>query len=443
MSKITLPNDWAPRPYQKPLWRYLEAGGKRAYEVAHRRWGKDDVCLHWTACAAIQRAGNYWHMLPEASQARKAIWDAINPHTSKRRIDEAFPQEMRRRTVDNEMKIELVNGAIWQVLGSDNYNSYVGSPPLGVVLSEWALADPQAWAYLMPILEENGGWALFITTPRGRNHAEKFYRMASKADGWWCERSVASQTGVFSAEQLARIRHELVNQYGEDEGGAKFDQEYDCSFDAALAGAYYGREMNEAEIHGRISRVPYDPNYPVFAVFDLGYGDSTAIIFIQVVGREVRAIDFYEASGQGLDHYAKLLRDKPYPIAAVILPHDGANGSLASGTSYEKQFSTAGFVVMVLPRSNVDAGIMLARSLLKHIWMDKDRCERLVECLRHYHREWDDKNKVFRPVPKHDWSSHAADCFRYVAEAFEKGWLRADNGVRRVSFTLGHGQSQL
>lgn len=441
-NEVSLPNNWLPRWYQKPLWRYLENGGKRVYEVAHRRWGKDDVCLHWTAIAAMTRPANYWHMLPEQAQARKAIWTAVNPHTGIRRIDEAFPHEIRKRTLENEMVIEFVNGSIWQVLGSDNYNSYVGSPPAGVVLSEWALADPQAWAYLMPILEENGGWAFFITTPRGRNHAKRFYDTAIKDDEWFAEKSVASQTGVFKPEQLDKIRGTLIDQYGEDEGSAKFEQEYECSFDAALPGAYYGREVNAAENEGRISGVPYDPRHSVIAVFDLGYGDSTAICFVQMVGREPRIIDYHEASGQGMDYYGKLLREKPYPMASVILPHDGASGSLASGTTYEKQMRGMGFNVRVLPRGDLDAGITLARSLLKQAWFDKGKCERLIDCLRNYHREWDEKNKVFRPRPKHDWSSHAADAFRYVAEAFNAGWL-AHQTVPNVSMKLPHGRMGL
>lgn len=442
MNEIVLPNKWRPRWYQKRLWHALETGTKRAYEIAHRRWGKDDVCLHWTACAEMQRVGNYWHLLPEASQARKAIWDAINPHTGKRRIDEAFPLDIRKRTVDNEMKIELVNGSMWQVLGSDNYDSFVGSPPVGVVLSEWALADPQAWAYLMPILEENGGWSLFITTPRGRNHAATFYDMARSTPGWFCEKQLASQTDVFSADQLERIKAELVAQYGKDEGEAKFEQEYECSFDAALPGAYYGKEINAAEAQGRISGVPYDGRYPVIAIFDLGYGDSTAIIFAQIVGRELRIIDYHESSGQSIDAYAKMLREKPYGITTLILPHDGASGSLASGTTYEKQFRAHGFKVRVLPRGDIDAGIVLARGLLGQVWIDAKRCTRLVDCLRNYHREWDEKNKIFRPTPKHDWSSHAADAFRYLAEAFNAGWLRIDADKPR-SMKLPTGQMGL
>lgn len=424
-NEIILPNNWNPRWYQKPLWRYLEQGGKRVYEVAHRRWGKDDVCLHWTATAAMTRPANYWHMLPEQSQARKAIWAAVNPHTGIRRIDEAFPPEIRKRTLENEMVIEFVNGSIWQVLGSDNYNSYVGSPPAGVVLSEWALADPQAWAYLMPILEENGGWAFFITTPRGRNHAKRFYEAAQRDAEWFAEKSVASQTNVFKPEQLAKIRNTLIDQYGKDEGEAKFEQEYECSFDAALPGAYYGREMNAAENEGRISGVPYDPQHPVFAIFDIGHGDSEAIIFMQMVGREPRIIDYHESSGQHVPFYAKLLKEKPWPQPLLILPHDGANGA-AQGESCEKQFKEHGFTVRVLERADVDTGIKLARGLLSQIWIDKIKCERLVDCLRNYHREWDEKNKIFRPTPKHDWSSHASDAFRYLAMAHKKGWLRHD-----------------
>lgn len=426
MTEVTLPNNWRPREYQKPLWKYLEQGGKRAYEVAHRRWGKDDVCLHWTATAAMQRVGNYWHMLPEATQARKAIWDAINPHTGKRRIDEAFPLEIRKRTVDQEMKIEFVSGSIWQVLGSDNYNSYVGSPPVGVILSEWALADPQAWAYLMPILEENGGWAFFITTPRGRNHAETFYNMACKTDGWFAEKQPASKTGVFSDDQLQRIKADLVSQYGIEEGSAKFEQEYECSFDAALPGAYYGIEMNKADNEGRISGVPFVPASEVFPVFDLGHGDSTAIVFPQIVGREPRIIDYHESSGQSIAYYGKLLRDTPYVIPHIILPHDGADGRLSTGVSYAKQFRDMGFKVRVLPKAGVDAGINAARTLIQQAWFDKKKTERLVECLRNYHREWDPKNKIFRPTPKHDWSSHGSDAFRYLAQAYAKGLLKAE-----------------
>jgi hypothetical protein len=233
---IQLPNNWHPRPYQIGLWRYLEHGGKRAVCIWHRRAGKDDVALHWTATAAMQRVATYWHMLPEASQARKAIWDAINPHTGIRRIDEAFPKEIRQTTREQEMMIRFVNGSTWQVVGSDNYGSLVGSPPAGLVYSEWALADPSSWAYLRPILAENGGWVVFITTPRGDNHGRTLYEFGVKEPTWYAELLPGDKTGVFEPEQLEAEKREYVAQFGQSRGEAMFNQEFLCSFTAAFSG---------------------------------------------------------------------------------------------------------------------------------------------------------------------------------------------------------------
>lgn len=422
-----------------PLWDYFQNGGTRAVEIAHRRWGKDDVALHLAAKSALKRTGTYWHLLPEAAQGRRAIWDAINPRTGKRRIDEAFPEEIRERTVDNEMKIELINGSMWHVLGSDNYNSFVGSPPVGVVFSEWALADPQAWAYTMPILEENGGWALFISTPRGRNHLKRFLDMARKSPGWFAEVLKASETGVFSHEQLASILFELIETFGKEEGESKFLQEYECSFDASLPGAYYGVEMNEMEKAGRLGKVPYDPRYPVIAIMDLGHGDSMAIGFMQVIAREPRFIDYHESSRGSIPGYSKLIKDKPYPVGKLVLPHDGAAGRLSTGGSYQEQFEQLGHDVECLPNEDRDAGIQMARTFIKMLYADAEKCSRLADCLRSYHREWDEKNKVFKLTPKHDWASNGADMVRYAASAFNKGMLSADT-VKHVSMQLDHGQ---
>ncbi len=177
MPEILLPYNWQPRDYQMPLWKYLEGGGKRAINIWHRRAGKDDVCLHWAAVSAFERPATYWHMLPEYSQGRKAIWAAVNPHTGKRRIDEAFPRALRETTNENEMFIRFKNGATWQVVGSDRYDSAVGSPPAGVTFSEWALANPAAYAYLAPILLENNGCGIIDTIERHRS-----IEMAVQAD---------------------------------------------------------------------------------------------------------------------------------------------------------------------------------------------------------------------------------------------------------------------
>ena len=237
---IRIPNEWQPRPYQVPLWRYLEHGGKRAVAVWHRRAGKDDVCLHWTACAMMSRPATYWHMLPEASQARKAIWEAVNPHTGKKRIDEAFPLEIRAVTREQEMMIKFRNGATWQVVGSDNYDSLIGSPPVGLVYSEWAVADPTSWAYLMPILEENGGWALWVYTPRGSNHGKTTFDLATErmgaANNWFSQLLTVDDTKIFSTVQLDEIRQSYTKQYGPSRGEALFRQEFYCSWTAAFTG---------------------------------------------------------------------------------------------------------------------------------------------------------------------------------------------------------------
>ena len=417
MPTITLPaNSWRPRDYQLPAWKYLERGGKRAICIWHRRAGKDDVCLHWAASSAMQRVGNYWHMLPEASQARKAIWEAVNPHTGLRRIDEAFPRELRETTREQEMMIRFVNGSTWQVVGSDNYNSLVGSPPIGIVFSEWALADPASWAYLRPILLENDGWALFITTPRGRNHAARFYFGAKDDPLWFTDIRKATDTSVFTADQLDQELNEYIREFGPDEGESRFNQEYLCDFEAAIPGAYYARLMRQAEEDGRIGNVPYEPSLPVYISWDLGVGDSTALWFAQVLGREVRLIDYYETSGVGLDHYVKMLREKPYVYANDILPHDIEVRELSSGKSrLETLYSLGRRDARVLGNVKVDDGINAARNLIPRCWFDARRCERGIDALRQYRREWDDKNKVFKPRPLHDWTSHPADSFRYLA----------------------------
>lgn len=429
MAEIFLPNGWNPRIYQQPLWKYLERGGKRAYEVAHRRWGKDDVALHFTATQCQDAPGNYWHMLPEGAQARKAIWDAVNPHTGKKRIDEAFPYGIRKRTIEDEMKIEFKSGSMWQALGSDNYNNYMGAAPRGILFSEWALADPQAWPYMQPILEENNGYAVFITTPRGRNHAKTFFDMAEASDDWYCEKSGADKTGVFSQKQLDSIRSELCQLFGHAEGNARFMQEYYCSFDAALPGAYYGQEINAAEMEERITGVPYDPAYPVVVCFDFGRGatNSAALVFIQVIGLEPRIIDYHEDNSGDIPTHCKLMREKPYQYSHIVLPHDAAPVRYATGLSYEEQFTQQGFKCKVMKvTADLKRDINITRQFIKMAWFNKRKVMRLIDCLRAYHRKWDSKKKIFEDHPHHDWASHGADATRAAAVAHKMGLLMQD-----------------
>ena len=223
----------------------------------HRRSGKDDLALHWAACAAFRRTATYWHLLPEAAQARKAIWDAIDPHTGIRRIDQAFPKELRETTRDQDMLIRFRNGSTWQVLGSDNYDSLVGSPPAGVVFSEWALAKPEARSFLRPILAENDGWQLYVTTPRGPNHAKISYESACADPNAYAERLTARDTDVFTAAQLDRELAAYQADVGEERGRALFEQEYLCSFEAILTGlTVFGRTHTSQAL-----RECYRPRY--------------------------------------------------------------------------------------------------------------------------------------------------------------------------------------
>lgn len=418
---------WYTQPHQDNLWRYMDAGGLRACVVWHRRGGKDDVALRWTCKAAHKRVGNYWHMLPQAEQARKAIWEAINPHTGKRRIDEAFPPALRRRTRNNEMMIELKCGSIWQVVGSDNYNALVGSPPIGIVFSEWSLADPQAWAYMRPILRENGGWAVFIYTPRGRNHGWTLLESARQQPGWFHEVVPATVSGVFTPEQLTDELRELQSEFGRDHGEAKFEQEYLCSFDAANIGAVYARWIRSAESEGRITSVPHDPDLEVFTSWDLGWSDATAIWFYQVLRGELRFIDFYANSQKPADYYAQVVHGeleghehrKAYRYRVHHGPHDAANKVLAAGgRSTGDLLADEGISLQVWPAVAQHAQIEAARATLEASWFDAGRCAEGLHALRSYHFPWDDKLMRLKDEPLHDWSSHPADAYEIAAQAW-------------------------
>jgi hypothetical protein len=428
--QVTLPHQWTPRSYQFALWKYLEGGGLRGLAVCHRRWGKDDVALHWTAVAAHQRVASYWHMLPEYEQARKAIWAAVNPHTGKRRIDEAFPIEIRDSTNEQAMFIRFRNGSTWQVVGSDNYNSLVGAAPAGLVVSEWALADPAAWAYLSPILVENGGWALFLYTSRGKNHGHSLYQSARERPEWHVERQTVSDTKVFSPQALIEAKADMVALYGEEDGEALFDQEYNCSFDSAVIGSYYGRLLARLERDKRITACPHDPSTPVYTGWDLGIDDSTAVWFAQIVGREIRIIDHLEARNRALTDIAKEVLSRPYIFADHYLPHDVETREMTSAKTRKESLEDVG-LKPIRPGSKLPLqdGINAVRNLLPRCVFDEKKCDKGLNALRQYRTEWDSKAKTPRKNPLHDWSSHSADAFRELAVQL----VDIDEIKRRVS----------
>lgn len=415
--EVTIPNNWEPRSYQSKLWTYLEQGGKRGVACWPRRAGKDDLALHWACVAAHKRVATYWHLLPEAAQARKAIWDAINPHSGKRRIDEAFPLELRASTREQEMMIKFKNGSTWQVVGSDNYNSLVGSPPAGVVYSEWALANPLSWGYLRPILAENGGWALFIYTPRGRNHGADLYEAALESPEWLAERLTVEQTGHISKERIDQERREYIKEYGPEMGKALFNQEYYCSFDAANIGSVYSDWIIEAENEGRITDVAYDDGATVNTYWDMGFGDATSVWMAQLIYDEIHLIDYYESTGKSIEQDCAELSKKGYKWGKHYMPHDAIHKlKAANGRSLAQQATEIGYGPQIVPATSQANQIAVTRKILPLCWFDKTKCEYPLKALRNYHFKWDSTRKVLSDEPVHDWSSHACDAAELLGQ---------------------------
>lgn len=420
--RIRIPNNWKPRDYQMPAWKYLADGGRHAELVWPRRHGKDDIALNWTAVAAFKRVANYWHMLPEAAQARKAIWDAVNPHTGKRRIDEAFPLEIRKTTRNQEMQIEFINGSSWQVVGSDNFNSLVGSTPAGIVYSEWALANPSSRAYLRPILAENNGWQIFITTPRGRNHALSTYNAARKEPTAFAQLLTAEQAGVFTKEQLDYELRAYIDDLGIDAGTAKFEQEYMCSFDAANLGAILAPSLRQLEQKGRISdNVGYDPDGDkIFISADLGRNDTATWYFWQPKVGGYSIID--HDSGFGIDGYdwADRIADKLNKygnncLGKIWLPHDAKAKTFAARHSaqeiFAKKFGPAH--LGIVPRTSIADRISAARKVIQRCEFNETKCAIGLDALRSWSYRYDDVKKMFSSEPDHNWASHDGDGFSY------------------------------
>jgi phage terminase large subunit len=427
--EITIPNNWVPRENQRPIWNYMENGGLRGLLVAHRRYGKDDVALHFTATQMIEKPGNYWHMLPAYTQGKKVIWNAVNPKTQIRRIDEAFPEALRTRTNNTEMLIEMKTGAVWQIVGSDNYDSIVGAPPRGIVFSEWALANPMAWPYLEPILEENGGWALFIYTSRGNNHGRTFYETALKSDNWFGDKVTAHETDVFTEEQLERIKEGLMSNYGDELGRALYEQEYECSFEGAVFGAYYAKQMRDMRDQNRIGLIPHQPGIEVDTCWDLGVDDSMSIWFFQPIQKGFHFIDYYESSGYGWEHYAQVLKDKPYVYGNHWMPHDAAARVQSPGevakTPQEmaEDLGISPITTVERPR-NMDlilkVQIPACRNMLARCYFDEEKCKHGIMCLENYKADYDETKKKLGNRPEHDWASHGADAFRTFAVGYEE-----------------------
>lgn len=412
------------RWYQEPLFTaWTTLTHKRLIEIAHRRWGKDEIALKATRFHAMQRPAGYWHCLPEFEQGRRAIWNSVNPHTGKRRIDEAFPRPIVARRDEQQMFIELVNGSTWQIVGSDRYDRTVGASPAGIVYSEWALANPSAWGYHRPMVEENNGWAAFITTPRGNNHCKAMFDMALGSDRWFAELSDAMTTGALTPDALDEALQEYQAIYGLEFGRAMFEQEYLCSFAGAQVGAYFGAEVNKAEREGRIRPVEIDASQPIFTAWDLGKATNNPIWCFQVIGGQPRIVDFYQPESDDLQDWVRWLADKGYTGAAYV-PHDILVSEWGSGRTREEVLKAAGLKTRRIPRVAVADGLQAGRMTINAAVFhggSGERADRVatgLEGLRNYRREWDDGMKRFRENPVKDWAEHIGSAWRYLGLAW-------------------------
>ena len=410
------------RWYQQAFHRaLLERTHDRLISIWHRRAGKDEVVLDAMRTLALKDPGTYWHCFPEQKQARKAIWNGVDGKTGKRRILQAFPQQIIKRMQDDDMFIELNNGSTFQLIGSDRYDSTVGSGPKGIAYSEWALSNPAAWAYHSPMIRESKGFAAFITTPRGNNHAKTMFDRAQKSDDWFSQLLTIKDTETLSADVLAEALEEYQDLHGIELGLALFEQEYMCSFAGAMIGAYWGGELNKAEREGRIQTVEIAESHPVHTVMDLGKAANNPMWFFQVIAGQPRIVDFYRPESDDLDDWLRWIDDKGYD-GNTYVPHDimvtewGSNRTRMDILREKRKGKHVARIPKVSVADGLQAGRMTINQAVFHKGDDErgKRVELGVDGLKNYRREWDEDLKVFRDTPVKDWAEHIGSAFRYL-----------------------------
>lgn len=415
---------YAPRKLFLP---FHERTQRFAIGVAHRRCGKTVATINDKIKRAITTDKTHYraaYLAPYLKQAKDVAWEYLKRYSQP--VWGKPPNE-------SELYVELLNGARIKIYGADNPDALRGGYLDDATLDEYADMYPGIWGSIIrPMLADRLGSATFIGTPKGRNAFFDMFERAKADPEWYPFFLPASQTGILPQSELDAARREMTPE--------QYDQEFECSFEAAIIGAYYGRDMAEAERSGRITDVPHDPALPVHTAWDLGIGDSTAIWFWQVHGPEIRVIDFYEANGQGIDHYAKVLHAKPYRYEHDFVPHDAKVRELGTGRTRVETMLALNLKPRLVPQGKIMDGINAARVLMPRIWFDRDKCKDGLECLRQYRADYDEKGRVFRDAPKHDWTSHAADAFRYMAMAYKelKPEVKAEAkpilGIRDMTF---------
>jgi phage terminase large subunit len=369
--------------------------------VAHRRAGKTVADINELvigACKCRMPNPRFAYVAPQLNQAKDIAWTYLKEYT-------AF---LKPKINESELWVELPGGARIRIYGADNPDRLRGIYLDGVVLDEFGDMDPTIWTQVIrPALSDRKGWACFIGTPKGKNTFHRLWVEAEDDPDWTRLMLRASETRLLDQKELADARKMMSD--------AEYAQEYECSFEAAVRGAYYGKEITEAEQGDRVVPIAYDPRLPVHTAWDLGVADSTVIWFVQIVGRETRWIDCLKGEGVGLDWYVKQLQERPYVWGTHYLPHDVEVRELGTGKSRKEVLEGLGLTVTVCPNIPIADGVQALRMLLATSWFDKVKCKEGLEALRMYRREYDDKRQEFKTNPLHDWTSHYADAARYFA----------------------------
>ena len=385
--------------------------------VAHRRMGKTVSAINHLIKEALlnqKEAPRYAYIAPTYGQAKRVAWDYLVK----------YAEPLGGTSNISELRVDFWGRRI-QLFGSDNPETLRGQYFDGVILDEIGDQNPKIWTDVCrPSLVDRQGWCLFIGTPKGHNHFKELRDRAEKEDGWGLLEFKASETGVVNDTELKAAKNEM----GED----KYRQEFECSFDAAVEGSYYGQMLNELEEKKHMQEIPREELSRTFTAWDLGMGDSTSIWVAQLVGTEVRLLDYYENHGVGLDHYVKWIKDNDYLKAEHILPHDVRVRELGTGKSRMEMLEESGLEVKIAPRMGLDDGIQAVRRLLPRCWFNVPKVQIGLNCLRNYRRDYDEKRKIFYERPLHDWSSHGSDSFRYLALGLDEGhstWSKPINSA--------------
>jgi len=404
-KRITL--SYSPRKIFLPLHNRTE---RFAATVAHRRAGKTVAEVNDKIRAAITcKLSNprVAYIAPFYKQAKAVAWTYAKQ----------YGLEVPGAAVnESELRIDFPNGGQFRLYGADNPDALRGIYLDDVTLDEPADMNPRLWPEVIrPALVDRNGRASFIGTPKGRNGFYDICQHAKTSDDWLYQCFKASETGIVPAHEIMALRGMMTED--------QFLQEFECSFDAAILGAYYGKEFIRAEDEGRVAEVHYDTAVKVYTAWDLGFTDDTAIWFFQVIGGEIHIIDYYYASGQPIEHYAQVIINRGYDYRTHYLPHDAKAKTLASGgRSVQEQLESALGVanIWIVPRLSLEDGIQAVRMAFPRMYFDASRCHEGIECLKQYQREWDDDRKCFRDKPRHDFTSHPADAFRYLALAWQE-----------------------